>query len=132
MDPRIFGIQQQFNNSEVDSNRIDQNKSFLTEGQVFPEFVQYHPTEVVLKLENNIFFKQDNNKVTKKIKEITFFIFFNRIMIITLYLLAAIAFVKGPSLTQHQQIYSEVTFHNNRDLITVTYFKIIFMYDLNI
>ncbi|CAD8171528.1 unnamed protein product [Paramecium octaurelia] len=108
MDPRIFGVHQQVNNSEVDSNRIDQNKSFLTEGQVFPEFVQYHPTEVVLKLENNIFFKQDNNKVAKKIKEITFFIFFNRIMIITLYLLAAIGFFKGPSLTQHVQIYSEI------------------------
>ncbi|CAD8181798.1 unnamed protein product [Paramecium pentaurelia] len=104
MDPRIFGIQQQ----EVDSNRIDQNKSFLTEGQVFPEFVQYHPTEVVLKLENNIFFKQDNNKISKNIKEISFFIFFNRIMITTLYLLTTIAYFKGPSLTQHAQIYSEI------------------------
>ncbi|CAD8082490.1 unnamed protein product [Paramecium sonneborni] len=108
MDPRIFGIHQQVNNSEVDSNRIDQNKSFLTEGQIFPEFVQYHPTEVTLKHENNIFFKQDNNKVSKNIKEMSFFIFFNRIMIFTLYLLAGIAFVKGPSLTQHAKIYSEI------------------------
>lgn len=53
-------------------------------------------------------------------------------MIITLYLLAAIAFIKGPSLTQHVQIYSEVTFHNNRDLITLTYFNIVFMCDLDI
>lgn len=29
-------------------------------------------------------------------------------MIFTLYLLAGIAFVKGPSLTQHAKIYSEV------------------------
>ncbi|CAD8093103.1 unnamed protein product [Paramecium sonneborni] len=108
MDPRVYGIQQQVNNSEVDSNRIDQNKSFLTVGQVFPEFVQYHPTEVTLKHEKNIFFKQDNNRVSKNIKEMSFFIYFNRIMIITLYLLAGIAFIKGPSLTQHDQIFSEI------------------------
>jgi hypothetical protein len=71
---------------------------------------------VKLNVEKNIFLKQDNNRISIALKDIYLFIFLNRIMMLSLYLMISLGFSKGPTVSYLDGSLNEVILSYKIDL----------------
>lgn len=69
-----------------------------------------------LNVEKNIFLKQDNNRISIALKDIYLFIYLNRIMMLSLYLMISLGFSKGPAVSYLDGSLNEVILSYRIDL----------------
>ncbi|CAD8078540.1 unnamed protein product [Paramecium primaurelia] len=92
-------IHSNIQNSDVESYR-NTNRPFMSENQVISDFNAQQITSLILKTQNNIFIKEENNKSAKQDTQLNFFKILNRIFIFFLIIFNLIVLYQGPNINQ--------------------------------